>query len=87
MTKLHAFPAGTVLDKMRRPLRLDVAATVQIDLGKGKVVGAESAPKLVGKSVLVLTEPTFATLAAAAVRPGAYNAGRVVLTKTAVPGP
>ena len=80
VTKLQAFPAGAVLDKMRRPLVLGVASAVQIDLGTGKVVGADSAPDLAGKTVLVLTEPTTATLAAAAVRPGAYSAGRVVLS-------
>ena len=78
VTKLQAFPAGTVLDKMRRPLQLGVAANVQVDLGN-KVVGARSAPKLDGHEVVVLTEPIAATLAAAAVRPGAYSAGRVVL--------
>ena len=78
VTKLQAFPAGAVLDKMRRPLKLGVADTVQVDLGN-KVVGAKSAPKLLGHEVVVLTEPTAATLAAAAVRPGAYSAGRVVL--------
>ena len=78
VTKLQAFPAGAVLDKMRRPLKLGVAETVQVDLGN-KVVGAKSAPKLLGHEVVVLTEPTAATLAAAAVRPGAYSAGRVVL--------
>jgi hypothetical protein len=78
VAKLQAFPAGAVLDKMRRPLKLGVAETVQVDLGN-KVVGAASAPKLVGHEVVVLTEPTAATLAAAAVRPGAYRAGRVVL--------
>ncbi len=81
VTGLQAFPAGTVLDRMRRPLMLGVADAVQIDLGKGKVVGATEAPNLLGKTVLVLTEPTFATLAAAAVRPMAFKAGRVVLTK------
>jgi len=80
VSKLQAFPAGTALDRMRRPLLLGVAETVNIDLGGGKVVGAVSAPNLLGKTVLVLTEPTFATLAAAAVRPLAYKAGRVVLT-------
>jgi murein DD-endopeptidase MepM/ murein hydrolase activator NlpD len=79
VTKLQAFPAGAVLDKMRRPLQLGVADTVQVDLGGGKVVGANAAPRLEGHEVLVLTEPTAATLAAAAVRPGAYKAGRVVL--------
>jgi hypothetical protein len=78
---LQAFPAGTVLDKMRRPLVLGVAEAVNIDLGGGRVVGAGSAPNLLGKTVLVLTEPTFGTLAAAAVRPLAYRAGRVVLAK------
>jgi hypothetical protein len=78
VTKLQAFPAGAVLDRMRRPLKLGVADTVQVDLGN-KVVGAKSAPKLLGHEVVVLTEPTAATLAAAAVRPGAYSAGRVVL--------
>ncbi len=78
VTKLQAFPAGAVLDKMRRPLQLGVAENVQVDLGN-KVVGARSAPKLDGHEVVVLTEPTAATLAAAAVRPGAYSAGRVVL--------
>ena len=68
VTRLQAFPAGAVLDRMRRPLRLDVAENVQVDLGN-KVVGAISAPKLSGHEVLVLTEPTAATLAAAAVRP------------------
>jgi hypothetical protein len=82
VTNLQAFPAGTVLDRMRRPLRLGVADAVNVDLGGGKVVGAVSAPNLLGKTVLVLTEPTFATLAAAAVRPLAYKAGRVVLTPT-----
>lgn len=77
--KLQAFPAGTALDRMRRPLLLAVADAVQIDLGGGKVVGAEAAPNLLGKTVLVLTEPTFATLAVAAVRPLAYKAARVVL--------
>ncbi len=82
VSDLQAFPSGTVLDRMRRPLLLTVAPTVQIDLG-GKVVGAAQAPQLRSKTVLVLTEPTFATLAAAAVRPRAYSAGRVVL---AAPG-
>jgi hypothetical protein len=81
VTKLQAFPAGAVLDRMRRPLKLGVAETVQVDLGN-KVVGAKSAPKLLGHEVVVLTEPTSATLAAAAVRPGAYKAGRVVLAAT-----
>jgi hypothetical protein len=79
VSKLQAFPAGTALDRMRRPLLLGVAEAVNIDLGGGKVVGAGSAPNLLRKTVLVLTEPTFATLAAAAVRPLAYKAGRVVL--------
>jgi hypothetical protein len=78
---LQAFPAGTVLDRMRRPLLLGVANAVNIDLGGGRVVGAPSAPSLLRKTVLVLTEPTQATLAAAAVRPLAYRAGRVVLSK------
>jgi hypothetical protein len=81
VSSLQAFPAGTVLDKMRRPLVLGVAQSVNIDLGGGKVVGAVSAPNLLGKTVLILTEPTFGTLAAAAVRPLAYSAGRVVLSK------
>ena len=80
VSNLRAFPAGTVLDRMRRPLLLGVADAVNIDLGGGKVVGATVAPNLLGKTVLVLTEPTFATLAAAAVRPLAYKAGRVVVT-------
>jgi hypothetical protein len=84
VTKLQAFPAGTALDRMRRPLLLGVAETVNIDLGGGKVVGAVSAPSLLNKTVLVLTEPTFATLAAAAVRPLAYKAGRVVIAPTAL---
>src|SRR5262245_57630160 len=79
VTDLHAFPSGTVLDRMRRPLLLTVAPTVTIDLGSGRVVGAAQAPQLVSKSVLVLTEPTFATHRAAAVRPRAFSAGRVVL--------
>ena len=78
---LQAFPAGAVLDRMRRPLLLGVAQAVHHDLGGGNVVGAPSAPSLLGKTVLVLTEPTFGTLAAAAVRPLAYRAGRVVLAK------
>ena len=53
--KLQAFPAGTALDRMRRPLLLGVADAVQIDLGGGKVVGAAAAPNLLGKTVLVLT--------------------------------
>jgi Peptidase family M23 len=81
VSNLQAFPAGTVLDKMRRPLVLGVAQSVNIDLGGGKVVGAMSAPNLLGKTVLILTEPTYGTLAAAAVRPLAYTAGRVVLSK------
>jgi hypothetical protein len=81
VSKLQAFPAGAVLDRMRRPLLLSVADTVQIDLGAGKVIGAVGAPNLLRKTVLVLTEPTFATLAAAAVRPLAYKAGRVVLAR------
>jgi hypothetical protein len=82
VTNLQAYPAGTVLDRMRRPLLLAVADAVQIDLGKGRVVGAAGAPNLLGKTVLILTEPTLATLAAAAVRPLAYSAGRVVITTT-----
>ena len=79
VTDLRAFPSGTVLDRMRRPLLLTVAPTVTIDLGGGKVVGAAQAPQLRSKTVLVLTEPTFATLASAAVRPRAFSAGRIVL--------
>lgn len=82
VTKLQAFPSGTALDRMRRPLVLSLADS-QIDLGDGSVAGPEAAAGLSGKTVLVLTEPTLATLAAAAVRPGAYSAARVVL----VPAP
>jgi hypothetical protein len=82
VSDLQAFPAGTVLDRMRRPLVLGVAQAVNVDLGGGKVVGAVTAPNLLGKTVLVLTEPTFGTLAAAAVRPFAYKAGRVVLAQS-----
>ena len=67
---------------MRRPLLLSVAPTAQIDLGKGRVVGAAGAPNLIGKTVLVLTEPTLATPRSGAVRPLAYSAGRVVITTT-----
>ena len=81
VTKLQAFPAGTVLDRMRRPLLLGVAEAVNIDLGNGKVVGAKSAPKLLGKRCSCSPSRRAATLAAAAVRPGAYSAGRVVLAK------
>ena len=45
VTKLQAFPAGAVLDKMRRPLKLGVAETVQVDLGqqgRRREVGSEA---------------------------------------------
>jgi hypothetical protein len=81
VTKLLAFPAGTALDRMRRPLVVSLA-DADVDLGGGRIVGPEAAPELIGKTVLVLTEPTYATLAAAAVRPLAYSAARVVVTTT-----
>jgi Peptidase family M23 len=82
VAKLLAFPAGTALDKMRRPLVVSLA-DADVDLGNGRIVGPEAAPELVGKTVLVLTEPTYATLAAAAVRPLAYSAARVVVSAPA----
>jgi hypothetical protein len=78
---LQAFPAGTLIQTLKRPLKFLLAQTAQVDMGGGKVVGPSGAPDLVGKPVLVLTEPTFATLAAAAARPKAYRAARLVLTK------
>jgi hypothetical protein len=81
VTDLQAFPAGVLIQTLRRPWKVVLTNLSQIDLGGGRVVGEEGAPGLVGKPVLVLTAPTFATLAAAAARPRAYTASRIVLTK------
>ena len=81
VTHLQAFPAGWTIQSLHRPLVVSLDGT-QIDLGGGQVVGPEFASTLVGKSVLVLTEPTIGVLAVAAARPMAYSAARVALVPT-----
>jgi hypothetical protein len=82
VTNLQAFPVGWTIESLHRPLVVSLTGT-QVDLGGGKVLGPESASSLVGKSVLVLTEPTAGVLAVAAARPMAYSAARVAVA----PGP
>jgi hypothetical protein len=85
VTHLQAFPVGWVIQSLHRPLVVSLTGT-QIDLGAGQVVGPESASTLVGKTVLVLTEPTAGVLSVAAARPMAYSAARVALTPTSKRG-
>ena len=79
VTNLRAFPAGWAIQTLRRPLVVTLDATAQIDLGGGRIAGPEAASTLVGRTVLLLTAPRAGALAAAAARPGAYSAARVVL--------
>lgn len=79
---LQAFPVGWTIQTLRRPLVLSLTGT-QIDLGGGKVVGPDYASSLLGKTVLVLTEPTAGVLKVAAARPMAYSAARVALAPKA----
>lgn len=78
VTNLQAFPVGWTIEDLHRPLVVSLAGA-QVDLGGGKVVGPESAASLVGKTVLVLTEPTAGVLSVAAARPMAYSAARVAV--------
>jgi Peptidase family M23 len=78
---LQAFPAGVLIQTIKKPLKVVLTNLSQVDLGDNHVVGAGGATSLVGRPVLVLTAPTYATLAAAAARPRAYTASRIVLSK------
>ena len=74
VARLQAFPAGAVLDKMRRPLKLGVAEAVQVDLGD-KVVGAEvgsEAPRARGGRA---HRADRGDARSRRVRPGAYKRG------------
>lgn len=79
IAKLQVFPAGTPLAQVRKLLRLALLDTAQIDMGGGRLIGPEGVAALAGRGVIVLTEPTAATLAAAAARPGAFSVARVVV--------
>lgn len=70
---LRAFPAGLPTARARRTLTLGLPAGAQID------AAAPTTTALSGRQVLVLTEPTQATLDAALGRPGALTAARVAL--------
>ena len=78
VSNLRAFPAGWAIQSLHRPLVVSLAGA-QIDLGGGQVVGPQSAPTLVGQTVLVLTQPTVGVLKVAAARPMAYSASRIAL--------
>jgi len=78
VTNLQAFPVGWTIEDIHRPLIVSLTGT-QIDLGGGQVVGPEASSTLIGKTVLVLTEPTAGVLSVAAARPMAYNAARVAI--------
>ena len=78
VSNLQAFPVGWTIEDLHRPLVVSLSGA-QVDLGGGKVVGSESAASLVGRTVLVLTEPTAGVLAVAAARPMAYSAARVAV--------
>jgi hypothetical protein len=77
---LHVFPAATpTAAKRERPVTLLLPQTVHVSVGGGQVGGPQRVGTLIGKTVVILTEPTFGTLAAAAGRPGAFSIARVVL--------
>ena len=77
-TVLHVFPAGTPTAKRERPVTLLFPQTAQLSIGGGQVGGPRTG-NLMDKTVIVLTEPTLGTLAAAAARPGAFSVARVAL--------
>ena len=78
--ELSVFPTGAKV-KPGRQLTLGFPPTALVDTGGGQVAppGPELDAALAGKAVLVLTEPTPATLHAALGVPGALSAARVVL--------
>ena len=78
---LHVFPAATPTAKRERPVTLLLPQTAQLSMGGGRGGGRQTG-NLIGKTVIVLTEPTLGTLAAAAARPGAFSVARVVLAPT-----
>jgi hypothetical protein len=81
VTNLQAFPVGWTIESLHHPLIVSMTGA-QVDLGHGRVLGPNSASSLVGKTVLVLTEPTAGVLAVAAARPMAYSAARIAITQT-----
>jgi hypothetical protein len=79
-TTLHAFPAATPTAKRERPVTLLLPQTAQLSMGSRQVGRLpRNTATLLGKTVVILTEPTLGTLAAAAARPGAFSVARVVL--------
>jgi hypothetical protein len=82
VTKLTIFPDTRKLAKLGRPLTLSVPDTAQVDTGDGSLAQPDQAvlDSLVGKSVVVLTAPTPATLDVALARPGALSASRIALS-------
>jgi hypothetical protein len=79
IAKLQVFPAGTPLAQVRKLLKLALSDSAQIDMGGGRLAGPQDFAALAGRGVIVLTEPTAATLAAAAARPGAFSVARAVV--------
>ncbi len=81
-TTLRVFPAEIPRAKREQPVTVLLPLTAQITMSGGQGGGTQRAGSLIGKAITVLTEPTFGTLAAAAARPGAFSAARVVLAPT-----
>lgn len=84
ITSIVVFPLALKLQKLGRPLVLGVPGGAQLDTGSGSVETPDAAAleSLVGKNVVVLTEPTPATLSVALFRPGALSASRIAVGPT-----
>lgn len=77
----QVFPLGILLSKLKKPLKLALPPTALVDTGEGGQTGLalQLSTSLVGRSVIVLTEPAAATLDTQAGRDGAFSAARIVL--------
>jgi murein DD-endopeptidase MepM/ murein hydrolase activator NlpD len=75
------FPLGLVLSKLAKPLKLALPANAIVDPGNGSPTGlaVQLTTSLVGKPVIVLTEPSPTSLETETGKDGAFSAARIVL--------
>jgi len=77
---LQLFPAGGPIFKPLRPLTLAFPADAMVATGSTLAQAGAKTSTLAGRRVVVLTQPTAATLPVALGEPGALAAARVVVS-------
>lgn len=81
-TSMTLLPTAQKVMSAAKSIVLSVPATAQVDTGDGTLgsAGTTDLTALAGRTVVVLTAPARATLAAALGKPGAFSVARIATT-------